>query len=367
MSHSATPPFETITTLYGGYHRYDFTDHAYLYNLYFPTPEMMEHLKTHIKELVANYPVGQQTLARLVGRWTGDRPEHLAVGNGAAELIKIISGTLDKKIIIPVPGFNEYINAGSDKNIRTFRLDPPFFQLDIQAFGDEAIREKVDIAVVVTPNNPTSLHVPEQEIKALARRLERHRIRLIIDESFIDFLTPQKGEPLGGQLDDFPNTAVIKSMSKAFGICGLRIGYMACADQPFINRIRRGLHIWNINGIAEEFLRILPDYRKEFLRSCIKVMEDRDYLYTLLTAIPGLEVLKPDANFVFCRLPEESICAPDMARTFYENHRILIKDCAGKDLPDANRYLRIASRTKKENDRLAELLADSLSERKKTG
>lgn len=358
MNHLKNPGFDTVQTLYGGYHRYGFTDHAYLYNLYFPTSEMLDHMRNHFKDLVANYPVGQKVLSQLLSRWTGDRPEHLVVGNGAAELIKIISSTLDKKIIIPVPSFNEYINAGSKDNIKTFALAPPFFKLDVNAFGKAAVESKADIAVVVTPNNPTSLHVPCQDIKTLARHLAQNNIRLIVDESFMEFVSPENRAPMAKNLHAFPNSCVIKSMSKAFGICGLRLGYMAGADESWIRSIRKGVHIWNINSIAEEFLRILPDYRDAFFKSCEKVIEDRDYLYTQLKSIPGLDVFKPDANFVFVKLPESSADARDIAQRSYEKTGILIKDCKTKDMPDANRYLRIASRTKRENDRLVGKLAE---------
>ncbi|MDP6416933.1 MAG: aminotransferase class I/II-fold pyridoxal phosphate-dependent enzyme, partial [Gammaproteobacteria bacterium] len=114
--------------------------------------------------------------------------------------------------------------------------------------------------------------------------------------------------------------------------------------------------IWNINGFAEALLRLLPRYRREFDESCRKVRSDRDDLYRELDLIPGMTVYKPAANFVFCRLPDEAMSAPEVARQLFVKHNIYVKHCAEKPLPESDRYLRIASRTKAENRRLVEAL-----------
>ena len=103
--------YEFIAGQHGGYWRHGFIDHAYLYNLYFPPEAVLAEFKSHIRDLVLNYPVAQDVLARLVGELIGQPPERIVVGNGAAELIKIVSGHLSGRLIVPVPSFNEYVNA----------------------------------------------------------------------------------------------------------------------------------------------------------------------------------------------------------------------------------------------------------------
>jgi len=114
--------------------------------------------------------------------------------------------------------------------------------------------------------------------------------------------------------------------------------------------------IWNINGLADAFLHLVSRYRKEFDKSCIKVRIDRDDLYQRLNSIRGMIVYVPDANFVFCRLPDAAPSGPEVARALFVEHNILIKHCVGKTMPDSDRYLRIASRTVPENCKLAEAL-----------
>jgi threonine-phosphate decarboxylase len=348
--------FEAIEQLHGGYWRHDFIDHAYLYNLYFPPERFFQQLTSQIHELVLNYPVAQNVLANLVGTLIAQPAERLVVGNGAAELIKIVSGHLAKKLIVPVPSFNEYANAAPTENVIEFPLEAPSFQLDVDQFAAEAIRSKADVAVVVSPNNPTSLLVPKVDLLRLLDKLAAHDCMLIVDESFIDFAQDRDKETLEGDIANYPNLAIFKSMSKAYGICGLRIGYMLTANARFADQVRQGLHIWNLNGFAETFLVHAPEYQQEFLASCDRVRADRDQFYQDLLGINGLTVYRPDANYIFCRLPDHAPAGPEVARRLFVEHNIYIKHCQGKTMPESERYIRIASRTQAENRIVAEAL-----------
>lgn len=349
--------YDALQSEHGGYWRHGFVDHAYLYNLHFPPESLVQLLGGQIRELVRNYPVAQNVVAGLVGDLIGQAPGRILVGNGAAELIKIISGHLATKLIVPVPSFNEYANAAPAGNVVEFALDAPSFQLDVDRFAAEAIRCEADFAVVVTPNNPTSLLVPRADLLRLLGILDGHGCTLIVDESFIDFADAGAAESLEKDVADHPNLAVMKSMSKAYGICGLRIGYFLTADEDLARRIRDELHIWNVNGFAEEFLRLAPRFRQEFAESCQSVRAERDALYEDLRTVPGLSVYRPDANFIFCRLPEGSPSGPDVARRLFVEDNIYIKDCCGKTMPDPSRYIRVASRMTNENEALTKALA----------
>lgn len=354
--------YKFIAKQHGGYYRHNFTDHAYLYNLYFPPRAVFNHLKDNIHNLVLNYPMAQDALAELIGDIIHQPSERIIVGNGASEIIKILSGSLAKKIIVPVPSFNEYANAAPDGQAVEFPLDFPSFQLDADKFADEAIKVGADIAVVVTPNNPTSMAVPKADLIRLAEKLKASSCMLVIDESFLDFTDNKEQISLEHDIDKYPNIAILKSMSKAYGICGLRIGYMLTANADFAKAVRNGIHIWNINGFAEEFLRILPQYKQKFDDSCKKVKDDRDMFYKQLCAIDEMTVCKPDANFIFCRLPDNALSGPEVTKRLFIEHNIYIKDSTGKTQPDADRYIRIASRTPEENNKLIAALKEVMYE-----
>ena len=350
--------YEFISGQHGGYYRHDFIDHAYLYNLYFPPEAIFTNFKDQIHDLVLNYPVAQDALSELVGKIVNQPAERIVVGNGAAELIKIVSGHIAGQLIVPVPSFNEYTNAAPSGQVVEFPLEFPSFQLDVDRFAAEAMRVQADVAVVVTPNNPTSILIPKSDLIRLAKKLESHDCMLIVDESFLDFAENPEQTSLEREIENHPNTAIFKSMSKAYGICGLRIGYMLTANSKFSKAVRNGVHIWNINGFAEEFLRLLPDYKQEFFESCRQVRIDRDSLYKKLCSIDGMTVFKPDANFIFCRLPDTVQSAPEITKKLFIEHNMYLKDCVGKTQPESDRYIRIASRTEAENCILVEALID---------
>ena len=355
-----TQKYEFISHQHGGYYRHDFIDHAYLYNLYFPPEEVFDCFKNNLHDLVLNYPVAQDVLASLVGKLINQKQECIVVGNGAAELIKIVSGHLARKLIIPVPSFNEYANAAPKGRVVEFPLEFPSFELDVDKFADQAILFKADVAVVVTPNNPTSMAVPKQDLIRLAKKLAGHGCLLIIDESFVDFVPDRDQTTMEDEIERYPNIVIFKSMSKAYGICGIRIGYLLTANLEFARAVRQGVHIWNINGFAEEFLRILPDFREDFINSCNQVKQDRDKLYQDLKPFFKADIYQPDANFIFCRLPDTGLSAPELTRKLFIEHNMYIKHCQGKTMPDADHYVRIASRTPTENANLRDAMTSLL-------
>jgi histidinol-phosphate/aromatic aminotransferase/cobyric acid decarboxylase-like protein len=349
---------------HGGYWRHGFVDHAYLYNLYFPPESLFEQLGSQIHELVLNYPVAQAVLAGLVGDVIGQPAQRIAVGNGAAELIKIVSAHLSCRLIALVPSFNEYVNAAPAGHVVEFALEAPSFQLDVDKFAAAAIGCKADFAVVVTPNNPTSLLVPRLDLLRLVSVLAGHDCTLIVDESFIDFAAEGSRASLEAEVARCQNLAIIKSMSKAYGICGLRIGYLLTANEALVQRVRESLPIWNLNGFAEAFLRLAPRYRQEFAASCDQVRADRDGFYQDLSGIPGLSVYRPEANFIFCRLPDHAPSGPDVTRRLFVEDNIYIKHCQDKTMAESSRYIRIASRTGSENRVVAAALRRAIGPQK---
>jgi len=117
--------------------------------------------------------MAQNALAELIGDIICQPAERIIVGNGAAEIIKILSGSLAKKIIVPVPSFNEDANAAPEGRAMEFPHEFPSFRLDVDKFADEAIKVGADMAVVVTPNNPTSMLVPKADLIRLAEKLKQ--------------------------------------------------------------------------------------------------------------------------------------------------------------------------------------------------
>jgi len=352
--------YEHVSGLFGEYWRYKFVDHSLLYNLFYPPKAVLDDLANHIREITLNYPSAQKEIAALMGVLIGHSPENIIVGNGASELIKVVCKYLKRRIIVPVPSFNEWINAVPEGLVNVTLLEPPDFLLDVEKFLHQAVQHSSDMVVIVNPNNPTSLLTPKSDLYWLAGQLEKKEITLVVDESFIDFVDDVKGSTIENEIDQFNNLVIMKSLSKCYGIGGIRLGYLLTKNGEFLKAAKDEIPIWNINGFAEAFLRVAPRFRKEYVRSCALVREARHDFYNHLITVPGLTVYEPQANFVFCRLPDDTIPGPEFTKKLFVNENILIKDCAGKMIPEADRYLRIASRTREENKNLVEALKRNL-------
>lgn len=342
---------------YGSYWRYGVIDHAYIYNPYFPTADFWKRLKADFEVVAKEYPAGQKSLAQAMATAFDLLPERLVVANGASELIKIIFGHGNATVAVSTPGFNEYENATGAANLVKVELKAPTFEFDADAFIAKMKQGRAHMAVVVSPNNPTSLAVPREKLLKLLSAMEAYGALMILDESFIEFTDNPENYSLMDQVPKRRNLVIVKSLSKIYGIAGLRLGYLYTDNASIINTTRRALPIWNINGFAESFLRLLPRYRAEFAKSCRQVREDTVALYEMLAAIPGGHAYAPQANFVFWRLPD-SINADTLVSRLFAEHHMLIKDCSEKTMREGSHYVRIASRTPVENVRLVEAIRE---------
>lgn len=347
---------EMLRGMHGGYWRHDVVDHCLLYNPYFPTPALMEALTIEFSDALINYPVGHAILQQLLGAVVNQPPERVVIANGASELINVCGRVLDN-VVLAVPGFNEYEEVFGGAKLARVEVLPPTFRVEVESLHRAAVCAKAQAVIVISPNNPTSIAIPREDLLRLAKLLAERGTLLVVDESFVDFCAGV--DSLERDLTDHPNLVVVKSMSKAYGVSGLRLGYLATANLEFASTIRAELPIWNINGFAESFLRLLPRFHQDFQSSLERVRDDRDQLYADLAGIEGLQVWKPDANFILVRVPEPWT-GPQVGRALFARSKILVKDCSGKSMREAEKYLRISSRTGPQNCRLVVALAEVL-------
>ena len=349
-----------INQRYGRFQSYGATDHLVMTNIYFPPEAMRRDICRELDALITDYPSGQATLARLLAGAIDQSPENLVVGNGASELIRILGRITRRRALVPVPTFNEYEDTFFPDKLLRFELNPPKFHLDIHRFLDIAEKADIELAVVVSPNNPTSVTVPRDELLWLCKALGRDGKLLLVDETFVDFCVEPSNQSLADQVSIHNNLMILKSLSPSCGVPGLRLGYLLTGNAELSSSIRRQLPIWNVNSVAEAFLRLLPRYKGFLAETCRQVRSECDELHALLSVIPGLQTNPPSANFCFVRVTADTDVVQVVQRLLTD-HNILVKECSGKSLLEGLRYLRVKSRTPEENKRFAEALAQVLS------
>lgn len=340
---------------FGGYWRYpELLDFCYLVNPYFPPDKLMEEMKASFGELLTQYPSGMQINALLAAKNFGVRQEHIVVGNGAAELIKSLMGSINGRVGFVRPTFEEYPNRYGSENSVVFVPEGEDFHYG----ADDLIRffagREIGTLVVVNPDNPTGNYIPHADMLKLIEWAEERHIRLVADESFVDFAREKHATLImESLLEQHPHLCVVKSISKCYGVPGIRLGVLASGDTELIAGMKRDVAIWNINSFGEYYMQIAGKYQKEYEVSLEKLREERARFCERLAGIRGLRVIPSEANYVMAELTG-SITAAELTKRLLTQHGILIKDLSAK-IPKGQ-FVRLAVRDRSDNERLLEAL-----------
>ena len=347
----------TIQKRHGGYWEYPrLKDFCYLVNPYFPTPRMLSEFKFQFKKLAANYPAGLDIQNTMSAALLGCAEDQILTGNGAAELIPPLMDSLDGNIGIMYPCFNEYPERVVESRLVKGYARAPSFRYGIKEL--EELSEQCDSLIVVNPDNPSGNFIEVNELLSLAERMNSRSKRIIIDESFVDFSREGAKNSLiaNSILQGHPNLGVLRSISKSYGVPGLRLGVLASADKGFLNQLRKKLPIWNINSFGEYFLQIMGKYREDYKRACEKQYIAREKFFRELQSVSWLEPYPSQANYILCRLTG-SIGSQELTEKLFLKN-ILIKDLSEKEGFQGASFVRFAVRNKKDNQFLVDTVKD---------
>ena len=336
-----------LSSLYGGFWDFGVEDFCYMTNPFFPPETLLRDMGSRLTELIKAYPSTNWYVSSLLAEPLGISENELVVGNGASELIDVLINRFVRNLAIPVPTFNEFINRANilGKQVSPFQLSGQF-RLDPEAFVHHVRKTRSNSALFIRPNNPTGSLISKAELTFLLESL-RDLDLVLVDDSFIEFVTAETDQPALNLIFEFPNLVVLKSLSKNYGIPGLRIGYAASGDGERIQQLREDLPIWNINSLAQFFLRHHGEYQEEFAISCVKVREATQQLFRQLLSVPYLCPLPTQGNFVLCRVLY-GLTGAELTSALLEHCNILVNNCSGKEGLEGS-YIRIASRTEAEN------------------
>ena len=343
---------------FGGHWRFPkLLDFCYLVNPYFPTAHMKDELRANFDILLSEYPSGMYVNSLIAAKYFDIRQKYTVVGNGAAELIKSLMERVEGRIGVVYPTFQEYPNRKEQTEIIGFTPDND----DLTYTADDLIRfyadKQLSTLLLINPDNPSGNFIPMIDVLRLAAWCKERGIFFVVDESFVDFSEDFRNNSLlhNEILQAYPNLAVMKSISKSYGVPGLRLGILASSDEALINWMKHNVSIWNINSFAEFYMQIFGKYQKDYDRACQKFIAERERFMARLTDIPFLRVIPSQANYFLCQITEK-YTSEELTRRLLMDFNILIKDCDNKDGLKNKNYVRIAVRDQKDNDTLVDAL-----------
>ena len=344
---------------YGGYWRYPkLLDFCYLVNPYFPPQKLKNEMIASFDVLLTQYPSGMHINSLLAAKDFSVHEENIVVGNGAAELIKALMERIEGKIGFVRPTFEEYPNrADKDREVVYTPSNENFsYSVDdlISFFSDKDI----SALVVVNPDNPTGSYIKKKDLLRLVSWSKEKGITLVVDESFVDFAEDEDSSLIDQSiLSSNRHLFVMKSISKSYGVPGLRLGVLASGDVEAIKAIKKSVSIWNINSFAEFYLQIEEKYHKDYLASLTRIKEERKRFFSKLSSIEGLRTIPSEANYIMVEITGGKK-ATEVTKRLLSDYGILIKDLSAKI--KGGEYLRLAVRDTKDNDKLIDALSNVL-------
>lgn len=343
---------------YGGFWRFPkLLDFCYLVNPFFPTRQLKEEMKANYDTLLTEYPSGMYVNSLLASKYFDIKRNYIVVGNGAAELIKSMLENIKGKYGIIYPTFEEYPNRLSKEDIVPFVSSKE----DCHYTADDLIRfyadKEIDYLVLINPDNPSGNFVPTKDVLRLSNWCKEHSIKLIVDESFVDFSENFESNSLihNDILEGSPNLIVIKSISKSYGVPGLRLGILATSDEKIIDCIKKNIAIWNINSFAEYYMQIFGKYQKCYREACYQFIKERERFQKEMDKVSFVRVIPSQANFFMIELTGK-YTSNELSSVLLKRFNILIKSCNTKHGLENKNYIRIAVRNRIDNDRLIDAL-----------
>ena len=346
-----------ISSRYGGYWRYpNLLDFCYLVNPYYPPQKLKEEMISCFDDLLTSYPSGMKINSLLAVKNFNVLQNHIIVGNGAAELIKALMEKLDGKTGFIWPTFEEYPNRYSKEKSVVYTPLNDDYKYDENDVIEFFSKNPVKNLILINPDNPSGNYISKVGVLKIVEWSKNNNINLILDESFVDFSNEDNSSLISEDIiNNYPNLVIIKSISKSYGIPGIRLGILVSSNEKLLDELKTDVSIWNINSFAEFWLQIAAKYEKDYIRSLDKLRLVRKQFINDLMNIKELRVIPSEANFVMVEI-KDKYSAKELTINLYSKYNILIKDLSSKITNQNKQFVRFAIRDEKDNKRLIDAL-----------
>jgi len=288
--------------------------------------------------------------------FVGLRPEQIVPGNGSSEIIRLFAETVLEDgdlALVPKPTFGEYENQAGlmGASIERVGIDPA----GVPRF-EEGLLRRASAAFLCNPNNPTGRLLSRQAVEGIARRCEHLGTYLLVDEAFIELSDPEQSVAFLAK--EMEHLVVMRSLTKCFGVPGLRLGFGA-ASECLARVMDRARIPWSIGSLAASAGVYLLRHHGYLEESRALIKTEIVWLTDHLKAL-GLKPLESQVNFILVEISDLKISSEELARrTQFQG--VLIRDCRSFGLGD--RYIRVAVRNRAENERLVSALENAILEK----
>jgi histidinol-phosphate/aromatic aminotransferase/cobyric acid decarboxylase-like protein/GTP:adenosylcobinamide-phosphate guanylyltransferase len=332
---------------WGGSWGLSFTDFYFIRNMYFPTPGLLAQLRGSLAHVSGHYGSGQAVLNAKMAYFERCDERRIFLLNGASQAYPVLASLFaGARALVPAPTFGEYARVFPGAS--TY---PDLGSVDLGEIGERL--DGVEILVVVNPNNPTGTVVPTAGVIDLARAHPSKTF--LVDESFIDF--SDQPSVLGAlEAEPMPNVVVLKSLSKCWGVPGLRLGYVYTTSAEVMAALWSANAIWNVNSVAEHFLELVLKHRDALAASYHQTVLDRERFARDLAGLPVVSRVFPSgADFVLVELDMPAAEAAALADRLLAERRLHVKDASGR-FDGGRGYFRLAVRRPEDNDELCRAL-----------
>lgn len=304
--------------------------------------KLKEHLIAQFDKLTCYPEPDAATLKRLLARRHETREENITVTNGSVAAFYLIAQAWQgSRSMIAIPSFSEYEDA-----CRLHGHEVDFFPARDDL--SELSLEGYDFCWICNPNNPDGRLIQRGEL--LAFIAANPQTKFVVDQAYVAFTTEPLLKP--DDIRNHPNLILVHSISKAYKVPGLRIGYIT-ASEEITARLARYVIPWSINTLAIEASKYILIHPAQFTLPIRKWQrETAEFIYQL-NKIEELEVIPTNTTFFLVRLKKGT--APELKRYLLEEHGFLIRDASNFRGLDES-YFRISTRSSEANGRLTEAL-----------
>ncbi len=327
-----------------------------------PSPKAVEAVKQQAK-LIKFYPDPnpvefKQNIADYVGHGVGE--ENIVLGNGSIELIYSITSILPSgfKALIPIPSFSEYekavLRVGGEA---VFLRLPENFQMENEKIK-KAITPKTKILSICNPHSPSGTLYGKDQLLELVDFCQRKGVIFSLDENYIEFTEKERETTLAGIVKEYENLFVIRSITKFYGMAGIRLGYGLAAPE-MVERLENVRIPWSINSLASCAALAAFSDTAFIANTKTKIAQEREALATGLGEIEDFYVYPSVTNFLLVKIKSGKITSTKLKEALAKQH-MLIRDCCtfmGMD----DTYFRVTVRSAKDNQKLVQTIKQVLN------